>query len=72
MTTPSPGDSAQAVSPLRLALAEAINRHGAENESDTPDYILAEYLTDCMTAFDRAVNTRERWYGRFAAKDGER
>ena len=57
----------------RLAIikgfAETINRNSAENGSNTPDFILAEYLTDCLTAFDRAVTLRCRWYGHPLAKD---
>jgi hypothetical protein len=49
---------------LRKEIETAINKHSAENGSDTPDFVLAEYLTDCLTAFDKAVKRREEWYGR--------
>jgi hypothetical protein len=49
---------------LRKDIENAINRHSAENGSDTPDFILAEYLTDCLAAYDRAVCAREKWHGR--------
>lgn len=49
---------------LRHELEHALNRVCAENESNTPDFILAEYLVSCLAAFDRAVVNRERWYGR--------
>ena len=45
-------------------LESLINRHCQENESDTPDFILANYLRDCLSAFNEATNRRERWYGR--------
>lgn len=45
-------------------LRALINRHSAENGSDTPDFLLAAYLYDCLVAFDRTVRDRERWYGR--------
>lgn len=48
---------------LRKEIWEAINRNSAENGSDTPDFILAEYLTDCLAAFDKAVSSRTAWYG---------
>lgn len=51
-------------SQLRTDIEQAINRHSAENGSDTPDFILAEYLTDCLAAFDKATRARETWYGR--------
>ena len=49
---------------LRKEIEQAINKNSLENESNTPDFILAEFLTDCLRAFDRAVNRREKWYGR--------
>lgn len=33
-----------------------------ENGSDTPDYILANYLIDSLEAFDRACVDRSHWY----------
>ena len=45
-------------------LRALINKHSRENGSGTPDYILAEYLADCITIFNAAVNRREAWYGR--------
>jgi hypothetical protein len=45
-------------------LGELINRHSLENQSDTPDYILAEYLTEILVSFNRASCKREQWYGR--------
>ena len=47
---------------LRRELEQLINRHSLENGSDTPDFILAHYLMDCLTAFDTAVNRRNAWY----------
>lgn len=49
---------------LRSDIETAINCASAENGSNTPDFILAEYLTSCLSAFDAAVNRREQWYGR--------
>lgn len=49
---------------LREEIQHAINCNSAESGSDTPDFILAEYLTDCLAAYDRALVAREKWYGR--------
>jgi hypothetical protein len=49
---------------FRDEITVSINRCRAENGSDTPDFILAQYLVDCLRAFDGAVMARERWYGR--------
>lgn len=51
---------------LRQDIEHAINCNSAENGSNTPDFMLAEYLTDCLVAFDKAVVAREKWYGRDA------
>ena len=36
-----------------------INKKSLENGSDTPDYILADYLTYCLKTFDRITRRRE-------------
>jgi hypothetical protein len=55
-------------------LEALINKYSRENESDTPDFILAEYLHACLLAFETGVNAREQWYGRkeVAADDPDR
>lgn len=47
---------------FRKELAALINKHSKENGSNTPDWILAEYLSDCLAAFDRAIQHRKDWY----------
>lgn len=47
---------------FREELTELLNRHSKENESNTPDYILAEYLMSCLDAFEDAVITRNKWF----------
>ena len=47
---------------LRREICEVINRHSAENDSNTPDFVLAQYLVDCFDAFNRGVNARTRFY----------
>lgn len=42
----------------------AINCLSMENGSNTPDFLLAEYLCGCLETFDRAVVMRDKWYGR--------
>jgi len=49
---------------LRTKIAHVLNEHSAENGSDTPDFILADYLMDCLCAFDRAANRRGDWRSR--------
>lgn len=49
---------------FKKELERLINCYSMENGSDTPDFILAEYLTDCLESYDDAVRSREKWYGR--------
>lgn len=49
---------------LGADIAEVINKHSRENESNTPDFILGEYLLDCLKAFEKCSNSREAWYGK--------
>lgn len=44
-------------------IAEVLNRNSAENYSNTPDFILAEYLVACLDNFGEASLAREKWYG---------
>ena len=45
-------------------LSSLLNRYSKENESNTPDFLLASYLTGCLLTFNSIVNAREEWYGR--------
>jgi len=44
-------------------LEELINSHSVENQSGTPDFILAEYLRGCLDNYAQAVKARDLWYG---------
>lgn len=45
-------------------LKSLLNRYCKENESDTPDFLLAEYLDNCLDNYNYIVRQREVWYGR--------
>jgi hypothetical protein len=55
---------------FRSELKALINRHSRENSSNTPDFILAQFLALSLDNFDRAVKDRDRWYG-IAHKAGD-
>lgn len=44
------------------AFAEIINKHSLENDSNTPDFILAEYLWDCLMSANILIGARSVWY----------
>lgn len=48
---------------FREQLEHLINWNSKESGSNTPDFLLAEYLTACLAAFDNAVTARDKWYG---------
>ena len=47
---------------LERELSALLNRHSAENESDTPDFILAEFLLGCLEAYNRSMQERKIFY----------
>ena len=44
------------------AFAEVINRFSLENESNTPDFILGEFLQRVLADLALAVSARDKWY----------
>ena len=53
-----------AKSNFRRELEELINRHSMEQESNTPDFILAMFLHSCLEAFNDATARRTLYNGR--------
>lgn len=49
---------------LRGELAKVLNSFSQENNSNSPDFVLAGFIVDSLAAFDRAVNAREAYFGR--------
>jgi hypothetical protein len=56
---------------FRKELEELINKHSLEKNSDTPDFILADYLAMCLHTFDKAMKAREKWYGKKEKKEDD-
>lgn len=48
--------------PFREDLQDLINRHCMENKSDTPDFLLATFLTGQLQLFDQMMEMRAQWY----------
>jgi hypothetical protein len=40
-----------------------INKYSMENGSNTPDFILANYLKSCLEVFNKTIEERTKWYG---------
>jgi hypothetical protein len=52
------------MSEFEKKLEHLLNCESMENGSDTPDFILAQYLRGCLETWNSAVQAREKWYGR--------
>ncbi len=55
---PVPADS----NTFEKELTLLINKYSIEGLSNTPDFILAFYLKDCLVAFQNAQQRRTQWY----------
>ena len=59
----TPLDTIEPATSFLKELTHLLNRYSKENDSNTPDFILAEHLVDCLTALNRAIKKRSGWYG---------
>lgn len=50
-------------SDFKKDLTSLLNTYCKENESNSPDFILAEYLLSCLNAFNIASNKKDEWHG---------
>ena len=50
------------VNEFHKELEALLNKHSIENESGTPDFILANYLMACLRAFEQATIARDSWH----------
>ena len=39
-----------------------LNRYSKENDSNTPDFLLSEYLIDCLEVYNKALKNRDKWF----------
>lgn len=50
---------------FQTALKGLLNGYSMEKAgANTPDFLLAEYLTMCLTAYGKIVRDRDKWYGK--------
>lgn len=52
---------------FRSELRDLINKYSLENKSDTPDFLIAEYIEGCLMLFDETVKQRTAWHENTAA-----
>lgn len=47
---------------FKKELESLINKYSKENDSNTPDFILADYLGNCLKSFEITIKERDKWY----------
>ena len=47
---------------FKKELQHLINKYSLEQNSNTPDFILAEYLRECLVAFNNATEASAHWH----------
>jgi len=48
---------------FKSELTVLISQYYKEFPSNTPDYVLAEYMVGCLRVFNKTVKQREAYYG---------
>ena len=51
------------MSDLLRELEALVNKNSIENESDTPDFLLASLLSETLKTWAKIVKARDDWYG---------
>lgn len=58
----APSHEHERLEAFRRELACVLNRYSKENASDTPDFILADYMIQCLQAWNNASRLRDKWW----------
>lgn len=48
---------------LKRDLSKVMNNHGIDTGCSAPDYILAEYLIDCLKSYKKMDDANRTWHG---------
>ena len=60
--TPAQPGRSEKVTELSRDLADALHRNGMDARLCVPDFVLAEYLMDCLKSFVRLTINSEQWH----------
>lgn len=66
--TPMTADRNTPSANFRRELEALLNKYSQENGSDSPDFVLAQFLIDSLIAWNGAMGLREAFYGRTVSK----
>jgi hypothetical protein len=50
------------VSEVSRDIAAALNRNGVDARLGVPDFVLAEYLVDCLKSYIRVTINNDQWH----------
>ena len=48
---------------FKKELIHLLNKYSKESDSDTPDYMLAQYIINCLAALTQVTRVRDKWHG---------
>ena len=51
------------VNEFQQELSALLNKHSIDNDCNTPDFILAEYLVQQLFAYGRVAKKNAEWHG---------
>jgi len=63
-------DQDRADTRLLAELQTLLNRNSRENASNTPDFLLAEFLLGCLRCYEQSTNARDNWYQISSSMEG--
>lgn len=46
---------------FKTELAHIINKHSVDADCNTPDFLLAAYVLNCLTVWGNNVRARDKW-----------
>lgn len=55
-------EKAQKMLEFEKELTELLNKYSLENKSNTPDFMVAKHLIECLIAFNNARIERDKWF----------
>lgn len=45
-------------------VATVLNKYSQENRSNTPDFMLSEFMLGCLNVYENTIVARNAWYSR--------
>lgn len=49
---------------LKKEIAGLLNKYSQENRSNTPDYMLADFMLGCLNVYENTIRSRTEWFER--------